>query len=431
MRARFAALLPALLVLVTVLGIWLVAGDAAASPPGFDAEQATNEYLARVSGEDKERSDAYFEGGYWIQLWGFLIGACLYVGLLHTGLSARMRAIAQRVTGKPFVHTAVFWTMYFALTTAVLFPWSLYTGYFREHQYGLANQDFGGWMGDKVKGWILGIIMGAIVVSIFYAVLRRVGRRWWLWGSGLGLVFVIFGMTFAPVYVMPMFNEYTALEDGPVRTSVLSMARANGVTADEVYMSDASKQSKRISANVAGMMGTERITLNDNLLERCSPEEVEAVMGHELGHYVLNHGYEGILFFGVMIVTGFAFVAAGFGRLADRFAERWKIRGVDDPAGLPLIALLFSVFGFLMTPVTNTYIRVNEVEADIFGLNAARQPDGFAEVSLKLGEYRKLDPGPIEEFLFFDHPSGRNRIRMAMEWKAEHLADETAPRGAD
>jgi STE24 endopeptidase len=141
-------------------------------------------------------------------------------------------------------------------------------------------------------------------------------------------------------------------------------------------------------------------------------------MGHEIGHYVLNHVYEGVIFFGVVILAGFAFVARGFDRLVARYGERWGVTGVADPAGLPLIALLFSVFGFVLTPVTNSYIRANEAEADLFGLNTARQPEGFAEVSLKLGEYRKLDPGPIEELLFFDHPSGRSRIRMAMEWKA-------------
>jgi Zn-dependent protease with chaperone function len=91
---------------------------------------------------------------------------------------------------------------------------------------------------------------------------------------------------------------------------------------------------------------------------------------------------------------------------------------VEDPAGLPLLSALLSLFLFLTSPVLNTIIRSNEVEADAFGLNAARQPDGFAAVALKLGEYRKLDPGPIEELLFFDHPSGRNRILMAMRWKA-------------
>jgi STE24 endopeptidase len=147
-------------------------------------------------------------------------------------------------------------------------------------------------------------------------------------------------------------------------------------------------------------------------------------MGHELGHYVLNHVYELLLELGLVIVVGFAFLRFTFDRVRKRWGASWGVRGIADPAGLPLLGALLSVYFFSLTPVTNSIIRVNEVEADQFGLNAARQPDGFAEVSLKLGEYRKLDPGPLEEVLFYDHPSGRNRIAMAMRWKAEHLADD-------
>jgi STE24 endopeptidase len=254
-----------------------------------------------------------------------------------------------------------------------------------------------------------------------YAAIRRAGRRWWLWAAFVGIAFVTLGATIAPVYVAPMFNEYTPLEDGPVKERVLSMARANGISVSNVYKSDASRQSKRISANVSGMLGTERITLNDNLLERCSTEEIEAVMAHEIGHYVLNHAYKGILFFGLVLVGGCAFLNWGFERVHARHGQRWGIDGVDDPAGLPLLALLFSVYGFVLTPVTNSFIRAQEQEADLFGLNSARQPDGFATVALKLGEYRKLDPGRLEEVVFFDHPSGRVRIETAMRFKAEQL----------
>jgi STE24 endopeptidase len=176
-----------------------------------------------------------------------------------------------------------------------------------------------------------------------------------------------------------------------------------------------------VSANVAGLFGTTRIALNDNLLRRAPVPEFKAVMGHEMGHYVLHHVSKSILFFGVVLVIGFVFLRWGFDRAMAWWGDRWGLRGVADPAGLPLLAALFSVFFFVLTPLNNTFIRTSEAEADIFGLNAAREPDGMAEVALQLSEYRKLDPGPVEEWIFFDHPSGRNRISMAMRWKAEHL----------
>ena len=191
---------------------------------------------------------------------------------------------------------------------------------------------------------------------------------------------------------------------------------------------DASRQSTRVSANVSGFLNTMRITLNDNLLNRCSLPEIQAVMGHEMGHYVLNHVYKGLLFFGVVIVIGFVFANWALTRALGRCGENWGITGVGDLAVVPLFVLLFSTYLFVLTPFTNTFIRTQEMEADMFGLNAARQPDGAALVALKLGEYRKLQPGPIEEWIFFDHPSGATRIRAAMQWKAENPAPTSEAR---
>jgi STE24 endopeptidase len=145
-------------------------------------------------------------------------------------------------------------------------------------------------------------------------------------------------------------------------------------------------------------------------------------VGHEMGHYVLNHMYKGVLALGVLVVIGFAFISWAFGRVTLKFAERWGFRDVADVAGLPLLVALFSVYVFALTPVFNTITRTMEAEADAFGLNAARQPDGAAQAALHLAEYRKMQPGPVEEIIFFGHPSGWNRIHRAMAWKAENLS---------
>lgn len=390
-------------------------------PGAFDAVAATDAYLAKVSPEQRARSDAYFEGGYWLQLWGFLYGFAVAVLLLATRLSARMRDLAVRVTRFASLQTALYWLQYLLVTTVLSFPLTVYTGFFREHKYGLATQTFGPWMGDEAKGLLVGAIFGGLALMAIYAAIRRAPRTWWLWGAGVGVLFAVVAIAIAPVFIEPLFNTYTPLKDESIRGPILRLARANGIPATDVFVMDASKQTTRVSANVAGFLGTERIALNDNLLKRCSLAEIEAVMGHEMGHYVLNHVYKGIVEFGVLIVVGFAFLRWSFDRVWARWGSRWGIAGVADVAGLPLLALLLSVFFFVATPVTNTMSRTQEAEVDIFGLNAARQPDAEAEVDLKLGEYRKLKPGPVEEFIFFDHPSGYNRILMAMKWKAENL----------
>jgi STE24 endopeptidase len=194
-----------------------------------------------------------------------------------------------------------------------------------------------------------------------------------------------------------------------------------------VYEVDESRQSNRVSANVSGLGKTMRISLNDNLLLRCTPEEIMTTMGHEMGHYVLNHIFKSITFYTLVLLAGFAFLNWSINWSLARWGGRWGISGITDVAVLPLAALLLSIFFFVTTPIGNTWTRTEEYEADIFGLNAARQPDGEAAVDLKLGEYRKLDPEPIEEFLFYDHPSGRTRITAAMRWKKENMSTLDEP----
>jgi STE24 endopeptidase len=144
-------------------------------------------------------------------------------------------------------------------------------------------------------------------------------------------------------------------------------------------------------------------------------------MGHEMGHYVLHHIYKATLFISVVIVISFALLQWSLTWSLQRWGEKWGIRGVGDTAVLPLVLLIISILAFVLTPIMNTQTRTEEGEADMYGLNASRQPDGFAQAAIHLGEYRKMNPGPIEEWIFFDHPSGRNRIYAAMRWKAENL----------
>src|SRR5438067_9990456 len=214
------------------------------------------------------------------------------------------------------------------------FPLTLYRGFVREHQYGLSNLTFGAWMGELGKGLVIAAILGALAMIILYAVLRRLPRTWWLWGAVTTVAFAMFFAVIVPVAIVPVFNNPKRLTDQRVVAPILSLARASGINAKDVWEIDASKQSKRISANVAGFLGTERITLNDNLLNRASLPEIEAVMGHEMGHYVLNHIYKAFVQLGIVVVVGFAVLKTDFERLRTR-NPRWQVRGADDPAGLP------------------------------------------------------------------------------------------------
>jgi STE24 endopeptidase len=271
------------------------------------------------------------------------------------------------------------------------------------------------------------LVLGMIITVVLFGIVRRLPRTWWIWGAVASTALLILVVLIAPVFLFPIFNKVTRLDDPKVTEPILRLARANGIPAKDVYEIDASKQTTRMSANVSGFGSTMRITLNDNLLRRGSPEEIQAVMGHEMGHYVLNHVYIGMMFMFIVIVSAFAFLRWGLEWSLARWGEKWQIRGVGDTAVLPLVILLGSIFFFILTPVNNTFTRTQEHEADMYGLNTSRQPDGAAQGAIHLGEYRKMNPGPIEEWIFYDHPSGRNRIYAAMRWKAENLKLFTPP----
>jgi STE24 endopeptidase len=393
----------------------------------FDANAATEAYLATVSGEARAKSDAYFEGNYRL----ILIDAAYAMGvaliLLFTRLASGMRSLAERIAPWRWLQTMLFAAMFIVVTAALTFPLTHYEGFTREHEFGLSNETLAGWLNEYFIGLALDVVVNALLITGIYAIIRRAPLTWWIWGAGATAAFMAIYIMLAPVYISPLFNDYKPMREGELKEQILSLARANGIPADNVYEVDQSRQTKRVSANVQGFLSTTRISLNDNLLERGSPAEVRAVMAHEIGHYALGHINELIVYLSVLAALAFAFVQWGFGPLQRAFGGWWGVRDITDPAGLPIIVLLITLFGLVMTPVQNTIIRQNEAEADIFGLNAAREPDGFATIALKLAEYRKLDPTPWEEFIFYDHPSGRSRISMSMKWKAENLPDTPAP----
>jgi STE24 endopeptidase len=391
--------------------------------PKFDPERATNAYLARISGTARARSDAYFEGGYWLILVDLLWVLAVSGLLLSLGIAARLRDWTEEMTHSRASQAMIYGAAYVAIMAAAEFPLRAYEDYFREHAYGLSNQDFMAWLSDYGTGAALALVTAVIVTPLFYGAVKRAREAWWLWGAGLVVLFQILVAVSFPVFIAPLFNHYSPLPQSPLKSQILSLARANDIPADNVYMVDASRQSNRISAYVSGFLGTTRITLNDNMLNQDTHDEVLAEMGHEMGHYVMGHVTRLVVFGGLATIAAFAFMHWGFIFLTDCFGGQWQVRSVEDIAGLPLLVALAAIFFFLATPVTNSLIRTAEHQADIFGLNAIRKPDALATAVLKLSTYRKLDPGRWEEIIFYDHPSARVRIMDAMVWKKEHIRD--------
>ena len=404
--------------------------DAAKPGPNFDVDHATQAYLDLLSPEQRKLSNEYFEGGYWIQLWEFVYGLGIAAVLLYTGLSRRMRDIGRRFS-RPWVQTLIYGFLWVLAAFLLGLPADIYTGFVREHQYGLATQDFAAWFGDALKGLMVSLVIVPAVIALIYGAVRRAGDRWWVWASGGAFVLILFVLMLAPVFVDPLFNDYKPLREGAARQAVLSLARANQIPTDNVVEFDASRQTTRISANVAGFLGTTRVALNDNLLNKSSLPEIKAVMGHEMGHYVLNHGLRLTVYLSLVIAFALWVVHRTMDWALARWGARFGLEGRTDPAALPLAVAIFSLFFLLATPLTNSIVRQAEAEADAFGLNAAQEPHGFAMAAMRLSTYRKLAPSPLEEIVFYDHPSGYDRVHGSMVWLKEHPQNVPASAPSD
>lgn len=383
-------------------------------------EQATQAWIATMGPEAIARSDAYFEGGYLLTLagWAVTVASCALVVWLK--LLPRVRDGLEGFVKNGFVMGAILTIVATLTLSALSFPFDLYAGFYREHQFGLATQSLPAWLSEFAIGLGINLIISALFVSGLYQIVKRAPNTWWIWGAGATGAFMALMILIAPVFIAPLFNTYTPMAAGPLKDDIIAMAQANGVPADDVYVFDESRQSNRVTANVSGLFGTTRIALADNLLERVSPEGVRMVMAHEIGHYVLRHVVS-LLFFTLFVVAViFALLGTAMRRIIG--SGRWGIRSVGDPAGLPLVIAVASTLFTLATPVSNSITRFHEHQADIFGINASREPQGFAETALLLSEYRKMQPSGLERLFFYTHPSGYDRIHMAMTWQAYEAA---------
>src|SRR5437763_3595478 len=316
-----------------------------AIPTGItDPAAATRAWLDTILPDEKARSNAYFEGSYWLILWNFLLTAAIALLLLTTRLSARIRDLAVTLTRFRPIQAGIY-AIGFALITGILsFPLNFYERFVREHQYGMSNQTFWAWFSEWLNALGIAVVVLAISLAILYRIFQATERTWWIWGTVFGIILVTIGNIAAPVLIEPIFNKYTPLTESKIRDPILALARANQIPVTQVFVVDQSRQTKRVSANVSGLAGTTRIALNDNLLNQCTLPEIREVMAHEIGHYVLNHGAKGTAFLAIFIFIGFGVAATVFNSVIRQRGLAWGVSGIADPAGFPLLMLIFATY---------------------------------------------------------------------------------------
>ncbi|AWM77855.1 M48 family metalloprotease [Phenylobacterium parvum] len=388
----------------------------------FDPATATATYLATLDAASHARATAYTQGGHWILLWTTLVGLAVLMVILRSGVLVRLRDRLEARGIGPLRLTALVLGLSFGIEAILNLPWSIYADWSREKGYGLTSQALSGWLAEYALVSVLGILFTVPMGVALYALIRRSPRFWWAWSGALVAGAFTVMMVVAPVLIDPLFNQYKPAPPGPVRDAVVALAKANGVPSDRIFIYDGSRQSNRYTANVSGLMGSARIAMSDVMFKKDADiPEVRAVVGHEMGHYVLGHVWRNAIVLSLLAVLGLFLVDRLFS-FAARLLGAPGVRDLADPAGYPVIAALLLVLGLASTPVTASLTRIGEIESDRFSLERAREPDGLARALVKTIEYRAATPGWLEEVLFYTHPSVGSRVRMAMDWKAAHKA---------
>ncbi len=392
----------------------------------FNTEAATQAYLATLSPEALAASKAYTTGGYWLILWGLLVAIVVTVILVRWGILATLRDRLQRAKPRPNLMTFCVTAAFISLSWLLTLPWSIYAEWFRERAYNLSHQPFGDWLMQSLISTIVNMILfGAFFVGL-YALIRRVPRGWPAWGGMFAGAAMMFGLLIAPVFVMPLFNDYTPMPEGPVKDAVVALARDSNVPTDKIFVFDGSRQRSVLTANVSGFLGTAQISVSDVALKEATLAEVCAVVAHEIGHYVSNDLFSIIALIAILAALGFVLTQRLFGS-AVRILNAKGVADIFDPAGVPVLVLLLTIWLTLCQPVLNTMSREFEAGADFYSLNHAQEPDGLASALIKTAEYRDPTPPRFAEMLFHNHPAIIARVRMGMEWKAAHPIKDAPP----
>jgi len=387
----------------------------------FDPAAATAAYMATLSPAAHAKAIAYTHGGEWLLLWGCLVSVAASWLILKSGILRRLRDRLDPNGDRPKRAVLAIGASFVLLSFVIQLPWSIYTSWWRERSYQLSSQSLGSWFADAAKALPISLIIMTLFLLALYTLVRRAPRSWWLWATGVTVGGVILMVIVSPIFIEPLFNQYTPAPEGPVKAEVVKLAEATGVPHDKILIYNGSKQSDRYTANVSGLFGTARVAMSDTMFkQRADMSEVIGVVGHEMGHYVHKHIIWFAGFMCLMAVAAFWLIDRLYPVVRDRIPGTAGIGPLSDPAGLPVLMIIASVLGLLSTPLSTSMTRVAESDADRFSLTNAHQPDGLSKALVKTIAYRASSPGWLEEMLFYDHPSVERRVRRAMEWKAAH-----------
>ncbi len=386
----------------------------------FNAEIATKAYIDGLGEEALMQAAAYTAGNHWLMLWSLGVTVLSTWLILRSGILTTM---VDKLSGKGLFNRAFRVSAAFIVLSSIIeLPWTIYTSWYRQTQYDMTAQPLGDFLGQAGLSLALSAVIMGVLLAFFYVLVNKVGKLWWAWFGGVTASVITLMMILGPTLIQPLFNEYTAVPEGKVKTAIEALAVEANIPTERIFMYDGSRQSNNFTANVAGIGSSARIAISDVAMKQADLDEVKAVTGHEIGHYVSGHIWWIVLLLSAQIVVAFLLADKLFAPVARWFGADEDIR---NPASIPVLILVVGVLMTFFAPINNTLSRMNETDADRYSLETVNLPDGLASALVKTAEYRNPRPGKLQEVLFYTHPSVEGRVRMAMEWKAEQLENES------
>jgi STE24 endopeptidase len=351
----------------------------------------------------------------WLGIADFALGLVFLVGMLATGWSGTLRDLAYRAAFQNYT-SAVFLYVVMLMGIGKLLGFGLdYYGFRVEHRFQLSNMRLRTWLWDEAKGFAVGVILAAVVVELLYLIIREFTQYWWLigWGVFLGLFVVLAQL--APVVLFPIFYKFAPLENEELKARLVRLSEKAGTKVRGVYQWKLSEKSKKANAALTGLGRTRRIILADTLLEGYSPDEIEAVLAHELGHHVHQHILKSIV-----VQAGTTFLGFWAANWVLHYAvDRWHMfETLSDFANLPLLALVSTVLSLLLMPALNAYSRFNERQADRYAFQSISSVKPFITSMNKLADQNLAErvPSRFVEWFFHSHPAISKRVRAAEAW---------------
>jgi Zn-dependent protease with chaperone function len=348
-------------------------------------------------------------------LWGLFVPMLL----LFTGLSARMRDAARRIGRNWFFTVAIYGILFIVVTTLLSLPLDYYSDFVRLHAYGLSNQTAAKWWRDTLTELVIGCVAAFLLLWFPYLLLRKSPRRWWLYSGLAGIPVLAVILFIVPIWIEPLFNQFGPMKDKALEGQILALASRAGIEGSRVYEVNKSVDTKTVNAYVTGFLSTKRIVLWDTIVAKLDSRQLMFTMGHEMGHYVLGHVWQGILVGSAIGLFGAWVIYRTAGELIARYRARFGFDDLADVASLPLMVLLFTLVSLVLTPALLAFSRHVEHEADRFGLEITRDNYACATAFVKLQQENLAMPRPslLVKLWRYDHPPLGERIDFCNEYR--------------